>query len=225
MITAKHNRLYTIFFDLLFVFLIHRHFRKVNIRINEPVGDGPVLLIANHFSWWDGFIARWVNNKVFHRLFHVMMLEEELGKRPFLRRLGAFSIRRNSRSAVESLSYGTKILSNPNHILLLFPQGKFQSSHHHPLQFEKGWMRIVDKAPPNTQIVYMACLSDYFAYRKPALTVYLKNIGQKGVNTLADMGRTKDTGSPAPSAGKLSIETSYNDFFKNCIHQQNLQVS
>jgi len=224
MIVAKHNRLYTFFFDLLFAFLIQRHFRKVNIRMDGTIGKGPVLLIANHFSWWDGFIARWVNNKVFGKLFHVMMLEEELGKRPFLRRLGAFSIKKNSRKAIESLHYGANILSKPENLLLLFPQGKFQSSHHHPLQFEKGWLRILEKAPSDAQVVYMACLTDYYAYRKPALTVYLKYAGQRGALFSADTPMAMNTNSRTVHLSLTEIETSYNDFFKECINRQNLDV-
>ncbi len=78
------------------------------------------------------FIAQRVNNLVFKRKMHVMMLEEELHKRSFLRKLGAFSIRKNSLSALHSLKYATKILSKPKNLLLLFPQGSFQSAHRYP---------------------------------------------------------------------------------------------
>lgn len=225
MIKTKHNQLYALFFDTLFGVLFRKSFRKIYIKGNIAVADGPVLLIANHFSWWDGFIARRVNKKLFKKTFHVMMLEEELRKRPFLRKLGAFSIMKKSRSALQSLDYAANILKDPGNMLLLFPQGRFQSSHKYPVKFEKGWVRMLEYAPKNTRVVFMASLFDYFEHRQPTLSIYLRNAWPDHT-ALQSAGRQPDTkpeGPPATSA--KAIESAYNEFLKEAIDKQDQQAN
>ncbi len=240
MIKAKHNKALELFFDVLFIFLIRKNFRKMQIIHDLDPGKEPVLLIANHFSWWDGFIAQRVNNLVFKRKMHVMMLEEELHKRPFLRKLGAFSIRKGSRGALESLHYASEILTRPQNLLLLFPQGRFESTHRYPVNFEKGWFRILEKAPANTRVVFMASLCDYFEYRKPALNVYLKLAGpvndSTGQSSVPADGQVHASpgkrGDPADGtagqyffADAASVEQAYNRFLKEAIEAQEQEAS
>ncbi len=224
MIRAKHRTVYALFFDKLFGLLFRICFRKMEIRGDIAMGEGPVLLLANHFSWWDGFIARRVNIKLFKRKFHVMMLEEELVKRPFLRKLGAFSIRRNSRTALQSLDYAANILKDPGNMLLLFPQGRFQSSHQHPLTFEKGWIHILERAPNNCRLVFMVNLFDYFEHRQPTLSIYLKSVLPEFTSSQS-AGRDPDTKPQgAPAARADAIESAYNEFLKEAIDKQDQQA-
>jgi 1-acyl-sn-glycerol-3-phosphate acyltransferase len=51
-----------------------------------------VLLLANHFSWWDGFLLYYINQKVFRKQFHVMVIEETVQKVGFFKYMGAFSV-------------------------------------------------------------------------------------------------------------------------------------
>ncbi len=179
MIAAQHNAFIDFMVGRPVSLLMRCVFRSIRIHGQKCPAKGPVLLIANHFSWWDGFIAREVNTAVFKRRLHVMMLEEELSKRPFLRKMGAFSIRRKSRGALQSLNYAAALLDNPDHLLLLFPQGEFQTTHRYPLNFQNGWYRILEKAPQDTQIFFMACLSDFFRHQRPALDIYLRDARQR----------------------------------------------
>ncbi len=220
MFKANHSHGHAVFIDMLFGLLMRRRFRTFSLKKRIALTDGPVLLIANHSSWWDGFVARKVNKKVLQRRFHVMMLEEELKKRPFLGKLGAFSIKKKSRSAFQSLHYASAILQQPGNMLLLFPQGTFQSSHRYPLQFEKGWFRIIDNASDRLQIVFMATLCDYFEYRKPSLNIYLA-VARQERNKLFCMD-----GGPGPHTGALSFydaesaEKAYNAFLKEAVNEQ-----
>ncbi|MFO7998147.1 MAG: lysophospholipid acyltransferase family protein [Bacteroidales bacterium] len=203
MIKARHHWFYERFFDATISYLMRSDFRDWVVVGDFNDTGGPVLMIGNHFSWWDGFFGRRLNQVVFRRRFHIMMLEKQLEQRMFLSRLGAFSIRKNSRDALESIQYATELLSDPNNLVLLFPQGKFQSQHQFPLTFDDGWFRILKQAPGNTQLIFMACLTDYFAGRKPALSIYLKH---------ADRTRFKSS---------EQIQQAYNDFLLDAIGQQN----
>ena len=222
MITASHSP----FFDAFFGIYLDAHMRLAfkSIQINNYFIDkgGAILLIGNHFSWWDGFVARHVNKKVLKRKLHLMMEEEQLSKRRFLCKLGAFSIKKNSRSAQESLQYATDLLSKPENLVILFPQGKFQSMHQHPLSFESGWFRIIKKAPENTNVVFMASLVDYYASPRPSLHIYLDQ-------PCCISDQTNMEGSSGPESSRRfmgftdssEVEEAYNGFLARCIASQN----
>ena len=231
MIRAKHHPLYVRASDWIMERLLHRHFRQIHIRSQVKDPEGPVLLLANHFSWWDGFLARYAVTKTLKKKVFVMMLEEELSKRPVLRKVGAFSVRKNSRTVKESMDYAIKILESPDHLLLLFPQGKFQSLHQYPLEFEKGWFRILEEAPGNTKVVFLAALTDYFDHRRPDLTIYLDQ-----ANRYNSGGRDSGLTDTAPEKTAKHSETAtfrspeeatsaYNEFLKKAIEQQNRKAN
>ncbi len=108
-IKSRHRLFFTWFFRIYSIQMIRWHFRKVTINGEFQDRGLPVMLIGNHFSWWDGFIANFLNIKVFHRKFHVMMLEEQLNSRRFLNKAGAYSIKKGSRSVIESMQYTVEL--------------------------------------------------------------------------------------------------------------------
>ena len=139
-----------------------------------------MLMLGNHISWWDGFLAQYVNIELFNRKLHIMMLEEQLEKRMFLNKTGAYSIKKGDRSAVESLRYSSDLLKDPNNLVILFPQGKIHSMFDFPVTFEKGWHRIVTNLEGPVQVVFFITLIDYFSSSKPQLNIYLYNYAYKG---------------------------------------------
>jgi hypothetical protein len=202
MIRAKHHRLYEVFFDIYIGWKLRANFHSHNIAGDTADSGGPILMIGNHISWWDGFWARSVNQRTYNRCFHVMMLEEQLKTHMFLRRLGAFSIRKNHRDAIESLNYAADLLHDTQNLVLLFPQGRFQSMYTYPVSFEKGWFSILKHAPETTRIVFMANLIDYFEHPEPTLTTWLLKVDKSFQD--AD-----------------SVETAYNEFLLNAMKKQN----
>lgn len=227
MIKAAHHPLYEVFFGAYLWAHMRVAFRYIRIQNNYADTGKPVLLISNHFSWWDGFIARHVNNKVFKRQLHVMMEEEQLIKHMFLRRLGAFSIKKNSRSAIESLHYATSLLNDPGNLLLLFPQGRFQSLHRQILTFEKGWFRIIQGSPSDIEIVFMAILTDYFSSPRPGLDIYIESITADTINKYAAALHSDPPDKESAACNKAgdlafdarSVESAYNGFYKQSIER------
>lgn len=203
MIRAQHTAFWVWFFRMYTNWMIRHHFSQVMIKGNWIDRGTPVLLIGNHFSWWDGFIANYLNHNIFKRIFHVMMLEDQLRQRIFLSRAGAFSIDKGKRSMVETLDYAVEILQKKENLLVLYPQGRFQSIHDRPVVFEKGFFTILKKAL-NTgfQLVFYVALTDYFEFRKPLLSIYLK----------------EQSFSSGLTAGDL--ESLYNEFYKDAVTHQ-----
>lgn len=199
MIKARHNRLYTWFLQWFSRGMLKFHFRDFHIHHSLADSGEAITLIGNHFSWWDGFILAEVNHRIWDRRFHVMMLEEELRKRMFLNRVGAFSIKQEDRSMIESLEYASSLLSDSENLVLLFPQGEIQSKYIRPFAFQQGVQRIYDAAEPSPQIIFSVILVEYFSYIRPRIDVYLKKYDYR---TNPDV---------------KEIESSYNDFFEAAI--------
>jgi 1-acyl-sn-glycerol-3-phosphate acyltransferase len=182
--------------------MIRWHFRKVTIHGEFHDRGLPVLLIGNHFSWWDGFIANLLNTRIFHRKFHIMMLEEQLRHRMFLNKAGAYSIRKGDRSVLESLQYTSALLGKKENLVVLYPQGEFESVYQQPVKFENGLKNIATGVQNNFQLLFYVALVDYFSNRKPFLTIYLFEVPH--VLALTPAG----------------TESAYNAFLAECILQQ-----
>jgi hypothetical protein len=202
MIRAQHSLFFTWFFRIYSLQMIRFHFRKVTIKNDFEDKGHPVLLIGNHFSWWDGFIANMLNIKVFRRIFHIMMLEDQLRSRMFLNKAGAYSIKKGNRSALESLKYTSDLLGNSNNLVTIYPQGEFESVSQSPVSFQKGLNEVTSRLHVRIHLVFYVALVDYFSFRKPALTIYIREC-QKADGTFA-----------------ASLESDYNLFLKECIKQQ-----
>ena len=170
---ATHNTFLYGFFRLYTRLRIKGAFR--NVYIEGEVADSglPVLVIANHFSWWDGFWIMYMNMKLFRRKFYYMMLEEELRKNIFLNRIGGYSVKRGARSIIESLQYTTLLLKDKENMVLLFPQGKIESGHVSEFLFEKGIRRVATEVRGIAQIVFVVNLVEYYSRAKPSLYIYI----------------------------------------------------
>jgi 1-acyl-sn-glycerol-3-phosphate acyltransferase len=154
-------------------------FKKVVYHTDVADRELPVFMIGNHFSWWDGFIALHINQKLFHRKFHIMMLEDQLRDRMFLNKAGAYSIRKGHRSMIETFNYTHLLLRDPQNMVVMYPQGKIYSLHDHPFTFEKGWYRIIEKLEQPVQIIFYHALVDYYSNRKPTLNIYVYSCDQE----------------------------------------------
>ncbi|PWK80243.1 acyltransferase-like protein [Mucilaginibacter oryzae] len=137
--------------------------------------DKSILLIANHFSFWDGLILYCVNDLLLKKKLHVMILEETARKENFLKYVGAFSVKKDSKSILQSLDYAAELLAAPANLVLMFPQGKLYANFVTNIKFEKGVMRIIEKAQGNFQLLFASTFIQYFKQKKPTATVYLKN--------------------------------------------------
>lgn len=203
MLKAKHHCLIYPFFRRYTLLLMKRNFHSVNvIRTNISRNENlPVLMIANHISWWDGFWAMYLNLKVFHKKFYFMMLEDQLLKFRFFQWTGGFSIKKKSREMIESLQYAAKILDNPDNLLLIFPEGKLQSLYNPLHVFEKGIERIVQGHEDNFQLVFVANFIDYLSHKKPDLYMYVSEY-QGNVFSHSE------------------LQEAYNFFYGNCLDIQ-----
>lgn len=208
MIKARHTAFHTWFFNWYTRYLLRKNFHEVNIvppqQAENAKENDPVLLIGNHFSWWDGFIALYLNQVIYSKKFHVMMLEDELRARPFLAKTGAFSINKGSRTALESIAYAKNLLQDDQNLLVMYPQGKFYSIYDQNFIFEKGINRLLTPTPTRVSICFYAGLVEYFSNKKPSLFLYHQRVDPIDV----------------PDHEKLAKR--YQDFYHHVINQGRL---
>mgnify|MGYP003577612901 CR=1 FL=1 len=169
----KNNLIYS-FFSWYIKYIIKKDFAAFNFTSLETNSASSVLVLANHFSWWDGFLIFYINKKVFKRNFHVLVNAENYQKVGFLKYLGAFAAENKVRDVLETLTYAGQLLDEPQNLILVFPQGKLYSNHVKNIRFERGVMQMINSSKKNINIIFAATFIDYFAKRKPTAQTYLQ---------------------------------------------------
>jgi len=178
----------------------------VHIIGNFSDNGNSVLVIANHISWWDGFWIQYLNLKILSRKLHFMMLEEQLKKHWYFNYTGGFSIKKKSRSILESINYSIQLLKQPENMLLMFPQGQIHSLYANKITFEKGIERIVNNLTHDTQILFVANLIDYLSDKNPNLFIYFKTFLAKDFY-------------------QSTITSEYNKFYEQVLNNQKTKIS
>jgi 1-acyl-sn-glycerol-3-phosphate acyltransferase len=171
-----------------FKFIIQADFHRFSFSKDIHISQEKALLVlGNHFSWWDGFFLYHLNELFFHKCFHVMMLEEQLKQYPFLRYSGAYSVQRKGKPLIESLQYTSRLLEDADNMVLIFPQGKIESMHTPYIHFEKGIKYIADHCEKDIQVLFSVALIEYASHRKPAIQLYLKEYVYQKPCSLTDI--------------------------------------
>lgn len=134
-----------------------RKLRLAPLRLSgegrELPEDVPVLLVANHVSWWDGFLVREVHERLRPRKpFCIVMTERELSRRSWLRTLGAIGLRPGSvgsvRGALREMTRRRE--DEPATIFVFFPQGAIWPATRRPLGFQSGVELVARTLAPVT---------------------------------------------------------------------------
>jgi len=169
MIPQRSNRLIKKLFAPYLAYRLRKAFKVLKHDEVKVLPGHSVLLLCNHFSWWDGFFAGFLTHTYLHRNFHIMMQEDHLQKRMFFNWVGGFSINRKSKEVVESLQYAAKLLDNPDNLVAVFPQGALESNHIDEINIERGIDYIVKKIKGDCQIIYYSAFVEYFESLKPSV--------------------------------------------------------
>ncbi|HTI14423.1 MAG TPA: lysophospholipid acyltransferase family protein [Dictyobacter sp.] len=155
---------------------LHRHFDRIFLRmpatLQEKTACGqPMIVCANHASWWDGYIAALIE----HYLDvdgYLMMEEAQLRRYRFFTWSGCFSVdRHDTRSALQSLHYAAHLLKErPGRMVWLFPQGVIKPNDHRPLHFYNGAAHLARLSAPS--LLYpLATRIEYQAEQHPDLFI------------------------------------------------------
>ncbi len=111
---------------------------------NGGAGERPLLLVANHSSWWDAVLPIVISCSTLHHDAYGIMEEKQLERYRFFSKVGIFSINRDHpRKAVESLRYAATLLGGTGRVLWIFPQGKIVPNDCRPIRCQSGIGRLI----------------------------------------------------------------------------------
>lgn len=134
---------------------VRRMFHEVtltgdNAALKEP-GNYPLVLYANHQSWWDGFLLLLLYLH-FRMDYFVMMEEKNLRKFSLFRRMGVFGVNLDSDAGRRaSLLYAARLLrdapTGARRTLTIFPHGRLVGETEEWPPFEAGLQALVRACP------------------------------------------------------------------------------
>jgi 1-acyl-sn-glycerol-3-phosphate acyltransferase len=180
MIPARRNNLFSNCFAKYMRYRMRKVFNRVVVVPFKPKQGHSVLLLCNHFSWWDGLFGNYLGYYHLNRKVYIMMQQDHLEKRMLANFIGGFSIKKGTREMLKSLHYAANLLDNTENLVVVFPQGELVSNHATTINIEKGIERLIKHIKGPCQIVYSCVLIDYFESLKPSAFIHLFNCGVAG---------------------------------------------
>jgi 1-acyl-sn-glycerol-3-phosphate acyltransferase len=118
-----------------------RHFRSVMVQHEERLAEveGPLIVFANHSSWWDPMVLVLLAQHLLPQRNHYAPMDAlALQRYPILRKIGIFPVEMASaRGAAQFLRTSQSILAAGG-VLWITPQGRFADPRAQPLGFKPG---------------------------------------------------------------------------------------
>jgi 1-acyl-sn-glycerol-3-phosphate acyltransferase len=107
----------------------------------------PVVFSSTHTGWWDGYMAGFLNRRIFQRDAYLMMEEVNLARYWFFTWIGVFGVDRDDpRRALASVEYTVQLLTEQqNRAIWMFPQGTITHPDARPLGLFGGVGHIVKR--------------------------------------------------------------------------------
>lgn len=128
MIPQRRSRPFTRWFTKHAAGRIRSTFGRVLVHGREralaAAADGPLLVIANHTSWWDPLAALFVADLLGLEA-HAMMNARNLERLPFFALVGAFGVDLDDvRDGARAVRYAARLLDGPRRAVWIFPEGE-----------------------------------------------------------------------------------------------------
>lgn len=139
-------------FEFYLRWYLGRHFHALRIANSERFPrevPGPLIIYLNHPSWWDPLTCIMVSRRFLPQADHYAPMDEAaLARYGFFAKLGLFPVELDTpRGAMQFLRSATEVLSTPNSVLWLTPQGKFADVRVDPLVFKDGLASLLSRLP------------------------------------------------------------------------------
>ena len=114
----------------------------------------PMVIYANHPSWWDPALALVLMTRLFpSRRSFAPIDAAALQRYGFMRRIGMFGVTQGRyEGAAIFLRIGSRILSQPGTLLYLTPQGRFTDVRDRPVEFRSGLAHLLSRVPRVTVV-------------------------------------------------------------------------
>lgn len=165
-------------FSIYLRWYLARHFHSVRVanagRI--PPQAHPLILFANHASWWDPLIAMLLGQVVLPEREHYAPMDETaLAHYRVLRPMGFFPVdNASARGAAQLLRAGYQVLSRPNSVLWITPESQFNDVRTRPIVFRPGLGALMSRSGRLTCVP----IAIEYVYWEERLPEVLVNVGE-----------------------------------------------
>jgi 1-acyl-sn-glycerol-3-phosphate acyltransferase len=162
------------FFSHYLHWYMGRHFHALRLANpgRFPTTTGPLIIFANHASWWDPLACMVMSRYFLLTASHYGPMDAAALKHyGFLRKLGLFPVDNGTpRGAVQFLRASKQILSTPNSVLWISPEGRFTDPRVRPAIFRPGLAALVARLGACT-LVPLALEYTFWDERLPEVLV------------------------------------------------------
>jgi hypothetical protein len=163
-----------------------KKFKEINIFPFEPKPGHSVLLLTNHFSFWEVFFTN-LTSAVLKRSWHGMIQQDQNEKHWYLRYFGGFAVKKKSREMLASLTYAAGLLDDPRNLVAISPQGGIYSNHETNIHIEKGIYKLIQQVKGPCQVIYHCILIDFFEGYKIRAYIRMYDCGLAGEFTFDEL--------------------------------------
>jgi 1-acyl-sn-glycerol-3-phosphate acyltransferase len=159
------------FFRFIVRGYFRRHFRAVRISGAEALThavQGPLIVYANHGSWWDPMVQVLLAAELLPQRRHYAPMDAAaLDRYPIFKRLGVFPVALDSpRGAAQFLRTSLTILGE-NGVLWVTPQGRFADPRERPVLFKPGLAALAARCPKGCTVLPLAIEYPFWNERLP----------------------------------------------------------
>lgn len=143
MIPARKSRWFNAWFAGHARGRILKSFGAVRVRglteARAAAAAAPLLLVANHTSWWDPLVILHLSQHVLAIDGYAMMDAKNLRRLPFFSLVGGFGVDLDSPSdGALAVRHAARLLDRPGRGVWIFPQGRERPVSERPLGFRGG---------------------------------------------------------------------------------------
>lgn len=141
------------FFERVFDRFFAKHMRALRIPpwgMPQAPAGAPLVVLANHPSWWDGMAFMLLSRRLFpDRPVFIPMEAAALARYGFMKRLGVFGVEPGTTTgAVGFLRMARHVLGgDPAHMLWMNAPGRFCDVRERPVPVAPGVARLAELAP------------------------------------------------------------------------------
>jgi len=165
-------------FSIYLRWYLRRHFHGVRVANTGriPPQAQPLILFANHASWWDPMTAMLLAQTIFPERDHYAPMDEMALKHyGIFRPMGFFPVDNTSpRGAAQLLRAGAQVMARPGAVLWITPESQFQDVRKRPITFRPGLGSLMSRSGRMTCVP----IGIEYAFWDERLPEILVNVGE-----------------------------------------------
>jgi len=179
---------------LLVRLAVGRMFVRVRLHVasSDPrTAAVPIIAVANHPSWWDGYLALLLSRR-FGLPRYLMMDAAQLRRYGFFAWAGCFGVERDDpRDVGRAIVYASRLFAaHRNALLWMFPQGEIVPADVRPVVVHRGVAHVIRRATetiPEVSVMPVAWQLIYRGEQHPEVVIRTGEIMQLDRTTGRDV--------------------------------------